>query len=691
MARSNAVWCIDIGQASLKALRCRVGDEPNQVYAEAFDFIAYPKILSQPGADPVELVQDALKTFLSRHSLKGDRVAVSVPGQNGLARFIKLPPVESKKIPDIVKYEAKQQIPFDLDDVIWDYQRLGVSTEEDGFALETEIGLFAMKRDQVLRCLEPFNQAGIEVDYIQLTPLALYNYLLFDRLEDRMPSADQYDPDSPPRSTAILSMGTDSTDLVITNGFRVWQRNIPIGGSHFTKALTKELKLTFSKAEKIKCNAAKAKDPKVLFKAMRPVFNDLLTELQRSIGYFSSLDKNAKIKRIIGLGNALKMPGLRRYLSQSLGIEMVRADSFAKMAGPEVLGTPGFKENHLSFGVCYGLAVQALGQGKSTLKTNLIPGELVRDRIIREKKPWMAAATGLVLLACGIGFMTASMALSTVAAEKFKSAEAKCKQVGSKSSNLKSEEQSALSELDATVQIGQHLIGNVDNRLAWLEMVRAVNECLPRNPIKKNAETGQEEEIRPEEIESREEINVTSIECQQVGDFSRWWSGVESFYQAPDLPKTKQDKEDEAEEEEEAEVEGPEEGEPGWIIQLTGHHYHNPPTAGQLMGPEYVRETLLKNLHTHRILLPTADKNAVDEQGNPKTHELVSMEELGISFPVLIGLGALKDEVIVDPTSLSELQQASGNQNLSSNRRSGSDVRFPACSRETKNHHGTAL
>ena len=62
----------------------------------------------------------------------GDSVAVSVSGQAGLARFIKLPPLESKKIPDLVRYEARQQIPFDLNDVVWDYQRMGGgSVEED--------------------------------------------------------------------------------------------------------------------------------------------------------------------------------------------------------------------------------------------------------------------------------------------------------------------------------------------------------------------------------------------------------------------------------------------------------------------------------------------------------------------------------------------------------------------------------
>ena len=269
-------------------------EDPKKVVAEAFDYIEYPKILSQSGSEPVELIGDALKQFLSRNSVQGDRVAVSVSGQAGLARFIKLPPVEAKKIPDIVRYEARQQIPFDLNDVIWDYQRIGVGAMEEGIALETEIGLFAMKRDAVFRALDPFLRLDIEVEVVQLSPLVLYNFVLFDQLGE-LPPADEYDPENPPESVVIIAMGTDATDLVITNGFRVWQRSVPLGGTHFTKALVRELKLTFAKAEHLKRNATAAADPKAVFQAMKPVFGDLLTELQRSIGFFSNMERSAKI------------------------------------------------------------------------------------------------------------------------------------------------------------------------------------------------------------------------------------------------------------------------------------------------------------------------------------------------------------------------------------------------------------
>src|SRR5215831_9242848 len=174
------VWGIDLGQAGLKALRMRIVDD--QVTATAFDYVEHPKILSQPDADPDQLTREALVKFLSRNNVRGDTVCISVPGQSGLARFVKLPPVEEKKIGDIVRFEAKQQIPFPLEEVVWDFQKIGAGEVTDGFAMETEIGLFAMKRDQIARSLAHFKDVNVDVHVVQMSPLALCNYVAFDLL-----------------------------------------------------------------------------------------------------------------------------------------------------------------------------------------------------------------------------------------------------------------------------------------------------------------------------------------------------------------------------------------------------------------------------------------------------------------------------------------------------------------------------
>ena len=125
---------------------------------------------------------------------------------------------------------------------------------------------------------------------------------------------------------------------------------------------------------------------------MRPVFNDLVTEVQRSISFFQSVDRTAKIGRVMTLGNAMKLRGLQKYLAQSLGYEVIELDEYRGLSGAAVVGAPSFKENLLSFAVCYGLCLQGLKQ--SQLRTNLIPREILQDRLIRAKKPWAVGGGG---------------------------------------------------------------------------------------------------------------------------------------------------------------------------------------------------------------------------------------------------------------------------------------------------------
>ena len=277
-----------------------------------------------------------------------------MPGQSGLARFVKLPPVEEKKIADIVRFEAKQQIPFNLDEVVWDYQKIGSGTVTDGFAMETEIGLFAMKRDMVGRYLQHFKDVGVDVHLVQMAPLALCNYVAFDLLGKDAGRRGRRRKDK--KCVVALDIGADSSNLVITDGERIiWQRPIPLGGNHFTRALTKDLKLTFAKAEHLKRNATKSPDLKKILAALKPVLNDFVGEVQRSLGYFTNTHRDAQIEYMVGLGNAFRLPGLQKFLGEKLQLEVRKLGKMERLVGDTVVTAPTYTENILSYGVAYGL------------------------------------------------------------------------------------------------------------------------------------------------------------------------------------------------------------------------------------------------------------------------------------------------------------------------------------------------
>ncbi|MFO0806413.1 MAG: type IV pilus assembly protein PilM [Gemmataceae bacterium] len=484
MAVSKGVWGIDIGQCALKAIRLEMSE--GKPVATAFDYVEHPKILSQPDADPDQLIREALDKFLSRNEIKHDEVAIGIAGQSGLARFVKLPPVEEKKIPEIVKFEAKQQIPFPLDEVVWDFQKIAGGEVADGFAMETEVGLFAMKRDVISRYLGYFGGSKIEVHCVQMSPLALVNFTTYETLKKGgatpLPDEPEANDDTPrgkKRCVVVLDIGTEASNLIITDaGKIIWQRPLPLGGNNFTRALTKELKLTFAKAEHLKRNAAKSPELPQILKALKPVLQDFVGEVQRSLGYFTNTHRDAHVGYMVGLGSAFRLPGLQKYLAEKLQIDVRKPATFSRITGDQVLKDPIFVENILTFPVAYGLALQGIGEAR--LITNLLPGEIRTDRLIRKKKPYAAAAAAALILG------TAGLALgyganySSVSSDEITKAIDKSKSAITAFGNQETKFTAKKDEVAKNVAEVKAVIAGNDERLNWPRFHEAFGQVVPR-------------------------------------------------------------------------------------------------------------------------------------------------------------------------------------------------------------------
>jgi type IV pilus assembly protein PilM len=542
MAESRAAWGIDIGQSALKAIKLRYSETTGQVIAAAFDYIQYPKILSQPDAVPEEIIREAMNTFLSRNSLQGDLVGFSVPGHSSLVRFIQLPPVEVSKLAEIVKYEARQQIPFPLEEVIWDFQPVGSGIEESGYLLEAEVGLFAMKRDQVTNQLRPFVNAKVEVELIQIAPLGLFNTLCYDELSMR-PGTPSGDSDH----IILLDMGCDNTTLMVSNGKKIWVRNIPIGGNHFTRALTKEMKLSFAKAEHLKCNATKSPDPRAVFQALRPVFNDFVSEIQRSVGFFSSVNRAAKITKVIGFGNGFKLAGLQKFLQQNLQYDVERPDAFKALGGDSVINSPLFADNVLSFAVPYGVALQQLGQ--TNIQTTLLPPEIARERMIRSKKPWLVATAAALMLGLAGATIGNARAFTYVDNPDFTKA---VEEADKYTKTVAGYEGAYGSEKTSFENDKKRVTDTVTGRrdISWMELVDTVNDCLPRD----DADAGD----LP--IEKRNQVAIKSFSSEKVADMTAGYFDLLAPHLKDYMPK--------------AEREAGPQGE-GYVVSIVGTHWHN--------------------------------------------------------------------------------------------------------------------
>lgn len=610
MAESRSVWGIDIGQAGLKAIKLR--NDGDQVRAVAFDYIPHPKILSQPDAIPQELIAQSVDTFLSRNKIGSDHIGISVPGQTSLAKFIKLPPVEPSKVAEIVRYEAKQQIPFDLDDVIWDYQPIGGGVEESGFMLEAEVGLFAMKRDLVYAAMQPLTERKAEIELVQIAPLALYNYLSFDVLSFRPDAGEE--PPNAEDYYILLDMGCDNTTLMVSNGRNIWIRNVPIGGNHFTRALTREMKLTFAKAEHLKCNATKAPDPKAVFQAMRPVFNDYVTEIQRSIGYFGSVNRSANIKKVIGVGNGFKMAGLQKFLQQNLKYEVQRLDELQGVTGDGVLSDPLFIDNMMTFAVPYGLALQTL---KATrIKTTLLPPEIVIDRKIRKKKPWAVGLAAGLMLTMGLSTLGSANVLSSVGETKWKLGHDSVAKLTSTISGNTSAYSTETTNHENNKKNIEQLTAPLRKAELWMELIKAVNDCLPRD-------VGNE--LDSTDITKQKQLRIESFVQKKVEDVAEWHTALiegglkEEFAVEDRVPETA--------------PKGP-----GYIITVNGYHFYNTEEEGvdyKKYGINFVEQTFIEKLRQWKL-----------DDGSGVT---VPVGQLGISHPLVVY--TLDQKIQFDPNA----------------------------------------
>jgi len=461
MPSSTDCWGIEIGANAVKAVRLnRSGDE---ISLADFEVIPHKKVLTAPEVDADESIRIALQELQARHNLNKSTVIVSVAGHMAFARFAKLPPVEPKKIPDIVKFEAVQQIPFPIEQVEWDYQ-----TFEDPDSPDVEVGIFAMTRDRLTPYLHNIQQTGLPVHGLCLAPVAIFNALIYDQ-----------DLEEAEDGTILMDIGTSATDLIVVEGGRAWLRTIPIGGNHFTEALVRSFKLSFSKAEKLKREAASSKYARQIFHAMRPVFVDLVQEVQKSLGYYQSLHRDTELTRLIGLGSTFRLPGLQTFLKQQLQLEVTRLDALNKIEA-EGRDASTFADNTVTMAPAYGLALQGLGLGK--VRCNLLPAPVVRQQVWKAKQPWFIAAAAGVLIATGLAWGDLYLAKNAYESAENESARREISQITNRASKAVADWNDVEAQQDPRQQIG-NIMGMLDYREVWPAVIRDLDEAiLAANP-----------------------------------------------------------------------------------------------------------------------------------------------------------------------------------------------------------------
>ncbi len=371
----TVAWGLDIGQAALHAVKLERGGNGEVILSDAY-FASLDTHIDDPAYN--DKVAEALQLFVASKKVGRTPVVISLPGYTTLFREFTLPAVGGSRLAEIVSYEAKQLIPYPLEEVQWDFMRL----REDDETGEIEIALVCCRRDIIAGQLAALDEAGVNVEALQVGPIALANYVLFD---------------TPPEDVAlILDCGARTTDFVILSEGSFWLRSISVSGTDLTRALMSKFSIPYEEAETLKAGMADSKQAGRVFRVVEPTLRSLAGEVTRSIGFYKSRFRGASLQEVICAGNTFLLEGVDQFMADNLGYGTRTLGLPETIQVAPLVNTEMIEENRQVLGTATGLALQGLGLAQ--FEITLLPEERRFKKLIRkkEKYAWIAAAFVLV-------------------------------------------------------------------------------------------------------------------------------------------------------------------------------------------------------------------------------------------------------------------------------------------------------
>jgi len=391
MFGATVAWGLDIGSSTIKAVKLH----KTAAGVEVLDF----DVIEIEHSDD-ESTRDmrngaAIAELVRRKKFGKTPVVVSVAGNQVFFRPFNLPAVGERKVPEIVRYEARQQVPFPLEEVVWDYR-----VAQSG-GPELSVSLVAIRKEIIDRLLGTLREHELNVVGLAPSPVAVLNYV-------------QYDV-QPMETCLILDAGAKVSDFVVLNEGSFWFRPLPVAGDDLTHVFEQKFRMPFPEAENLKTKLAESKQYEKMFQVIEPTLRSLAGEIQRTSGYYLSLQRNARINRIFGLGHTFRLPGMADFVSQNIEMELELINAPQRVAVSSAIDTTWFAEEFPGMGPALGLALQGLGLAQ--VEMSLLPQSLINERRAAARRKYFGAVAAAVWLLVASQFIDAKLQTHGLAGE----------------------------------------------------------------------------------------------------------------------------------------------------------------------------------------------------------------------------------------------------------------------------------
>lgn len=254
-------------------------------------------------------------------AIRAKKVVCSLPEIKAFLRIISLPKMAEEEVEAAIKWEIEANIPLPIDQVYYDWQVLREGVFLDRAKDKTLVLVVAVARSVVDDFYMVLDRAGFEVVGMETEAVAQARSLLLN-----LPGTSR----DFSRTTLIVDIGDRRTSFFVCVGnVPCFTSSVPLSSQGITDAISKELKISFEDAEKIKLSRGIGSftDDNPLYRAAQPVLDSLVSEMQKSIDfYLSNLEYSNAVDAVILCGGGANMRGLIPYLTWKLGRKVELGD-----------------------------------------------------------------------------------------------------------------------------------------------------------------------------------------------------------------------------------------------------------------------------------------------------------------------------------------------------------------------------
>lgn len=390
MFSSNRILALNVGASKIALAEFSIqgGNPPKLLNYGLADLVPS----TEGGESSGDLLVSTLRSLMKREGIRQAPLLISLSGQVVFPRFVKLPAVSKDKLLQMVKYEVEQNVPFPLDEIVWHHQFIG-----DASLGEQNAMIVAAKLDSVREVTDSVVAGGFEPEIIDVSPMAIYNALRFNYA-----AADG--------CSMVLDIGARSTNLIFVEQDRIYSRCIPVAGNAITQELAKSMQISMEESEQLKrergyvslggVHQSENETTEHVSRVIRNVMTRLHAEISRSINFYRSQQGGSAPVRLFLTGGTCLLPHLDLFFKEKLQVEVEYLNPFVNITLSPKLDREQVGVDAFMLAEVVGLALRC--SLACPVEVNLMPPELVKQKTLKRRLPFLGLAAVGILLSLGI-------------------------------------------------------------------------------------------------------------------------------------------------------------------------------------------------------------------------------------------------------------------------------------------------